>query len=557
MKTWIYKCVAACLFAQTVLACTAVEPTQVLKSSAKDDTPAQVSMQSLLNEMVDRDKIAQFPSHDFRLKQQSSYNRGSTTPDDPEGWFLNHDFNSNKKDKNFVRTEVNNGRKEWVLMDEAGPGVLVRTWMPWRNDKKATTNSIIRFYVDGQSEPEYEGNMFSLLDGSEDIPFPLAHKSLRSAVSFFPMPYAKRLKVTVSERPFFYQLTYREYDKNTPVNSFNLADFNKLKPLINQVANELVQPEPPTKGQAVKLSGQLAAGEEQAVSLPDGSAAIKALTLKLNDYSKQNIMRSVVLKIKFDGQQTVYTPISEFFGAGVGLNPFNGWYRTVSDNGLLTSRWVMPYQKSASISLLNLSQHKVEFNLSAQVSDWQWDQNSLYFHAAWRGEYPVATRPFSDWNYVNLQGRGVYVGDTLTIWNPIARWWGEGDEKIFVDGESFPSIFGTGTEDYYGYSWGGRSTDFYEHPFHAQPFSHKYNKLNRKSVDERNTQGYSTETRTRALDTMPFAKSLKLDMEVWHWKEVDMGYAVGAYWYGDLNTRHQGINNVVQAPQQTQLESAQ
>ena len=162
----------------------------------------------------------------------------------------------------------------------------------------------------------------------------------------------------------------------------------------------------------------------------------------------------------------------------------------------------------------------------------------MYFHAGWRGQYPVKTRPRSDWNYVTLKGRGVYVGDALTIMNPEAQWWGEGDEKIWVDGEDFPSIFGTGTEDYYAYSWGGQSTDFYEHPFHAQPFCNQYNKLNRKpkGSGERNTHGFSVETRNRALDTMPFGSSLQLDMEVWSGTEQDMGYQVGTYWYGFVDT---------------------
>ena len=123
--------------------------------------------------------------------------------------------------------------------------------------------------------------------------------------------------------------------------------------------------------------------------------------------------------------------------------------------------------------------------LSATVGKWQWDAASMYFNAAWHGQYPVATRPYSDWNYVTLKGRGVYVGDALTVMNPVEKWWGEGDEKIRVDDEKFPSIFGTGTEDYYGYSWGGKSTGFYEHPFHTQPFSHKYNKLNPKTTNEK------------------------------------------------------------------------
>ena len=60
-----------------------------------------------------------------------------------------------------------------------------------------------------------------------------------------------------------------------------------------------------------------------------------------------------------------------------------------------------------------------------------------------------------------------------------------------------------------------------------------YNKLNPKTTNEKNTSGYSTETRTRALDGMPFESSLQLDMEVWSGTDCDMGYGVGVYWYGD------------------------
>ena len=57
------------------------------------------------------------------------------------------------------------------------------------------------------------------------------------------------------------------------------------------------------------------------------------------------------------------------------------------------------------------------------------------------------------------------MGDTLAVVNGAAAWWGEGDEKIYVDDESFPSHFGTGTEDYYGYAW-CRAKSF-SSPFHA------------------------------------------------------------------------------------------
>jgi len=495
-----------------------------------------VSIESLLNEMVNRDAVASFPQTNFRLKQQSSYNRASVSPDDSVGWFTNHDYNSKNSDKNFIRIEETNGEKEWVLMEDIGAGAIVRSWMPFLKQNDPNTDIQIRIYLDGAKEPVLEGNMLGLFNGTGLIPYPLAHKSLRSAVSFFPIPYAKSCKITVNKRPFFYQFTYRKYPKGTLVKTFTLKDFHKAENQIKQVCETLLAPKNNRNGKIVKLNEILESNQEKTIALPKGTSSVRYLSLKLGSYIDSMVTRSVILKMEFDGQQTVWCPVGDFFGTGIGLHPFQGWYRTVAEDGLMSCRWVMPYHEFGKISIVNLSAKPVDIKLEAIVGDWKWDENSMYFNAAWRGQYPVATRPFSDWNYITLKGRGVYVGDALTIMNPVEKWWGEGDEKIWVDGESFPSLFGTGTEDYYGYSWGGVSTDFYEHPFHAQPRCNVYDKLNRKKTNERNTLGYSTETRTRSLDVMPFDSSLKLDMEVWSGTDCKMGYSVAMYWYGDKVT---------------------
>ena len=67
-----------------------------------------ITIESLLNEMVNRDSLARFPETNFRLKQHSSYNRASVSPDDEAGWFANGDFNKGTKAKNFIRIEENN-----------------------------------------------------------------------------------------------------------------------------------------------------------------------------------------------------------------------------------------------------------------------------------------------------------------------------------------------------------------------------------------------------------------------------------------------------------------
>lgn len=536
-------------FKFTLLLLLCVFACQSVKTNKGKPVDKEITMSSLLYEMVDRNQIAKFPEYNFKLKQESSYNRASKSPEEGKGWFNNKDFNSNKKDHNFIRIEENNGQKEWVLMDHKAAGAIVRTWMPFKNASNPKTDIVIKFYLDGSTTPALEGNMLGLLNGDGLIPFPLAHKSLRSAVSFFPITYAKSCKITVTKRPFFYQFTYREYPENTKIKTFTLEDYELAKPTISKVCKELLHHEVKNDVLGLGKSYYLAPNAEQKFDLPKGEAALKNLSLKLKSYKDSTITRSVIIKMNFDGKETVWSPIGDFFGTGVGLNPFEGWYRKVAEDGTLSCKWVMPYQKTGTISIVNLSKEPIDFKLNTKVESWKWTKNSMYFHAGFRQQYPVPTRPFSDWNYITIKGRGVYVGDALTVMNPVKKWWGEGDEKIYVDGEKFPSIFGTGTEDYYGYSWGGISADFYQHPFHAQPRSNVYNKLNRKTTNERNTQGYSTETRTRALDGMPFESSLKLDMEVWSWTDCDMQFAVGMYWYSDANT----TTNVKPVPEQVSI----
>ena len=119
----------------------------------------------------------------------------------------------------------------------------------------------------------------------------------------------------------------------------------------------------------------------------------------------------------------------------------------------------------------------------------------------------------SDLRFVALDGQGVYVGDGLTLFNTEYAWWGEGDEKVYVDGETFPSHLGTGSEDYYGYAWGRRER-ITDHPFIAQPEG--------AGAD---SAGFVQNTRLRVLDGIPFRTSLRFDMELWHHLRAVVDYA--------------------------------
>ena len=128
--------------------------------------------------------------------------------------------------------------------------------------------------------------------------------------------------------------------------------------------------------------------------------------------------------------------------------------------------WSMPFQKSA---VIEVQQPGEEGPSRLRCKSWS---NPAPGPTARCTSTPsgaletLKTRPFRDWTYCDLKGKGVFVGDMLSLINPVRAWWGEGDEKIFVDGETFPSWFGTGSEDYYGYAWSDPKP--FQHPYHNQ-----------------------------------------------------------------------------------------
>lgn len=275
-----------------------------------------------------------------------------------------------------------------------------------------------------------------------------------------------------------------------------------------------------------RLEGSILPGKEKSLTI-NGQRAIRSMTFQVRANDLPQALRSTILKIEFDGAQTVWCPTGDFFGTGYHVRPHSTWYTGVSDDNTLSCYWVMPFAKQAKISILNLGSQPVELTRGRILSSaWNWDDRSCHFHAAWKQWPEIETqsneksrdRGAFDLNWITVNGQGTYVGDVLTLFNTAKAWWGEGDEKIYVDGEAFPSHIGTGTEDYYGYAW--CKPNFFESAFHAQP-----------SGDGNLVPGFTVNSRYRALDAIPFKKSLKFDMELWHWARTTMSYAPTTLWY--------------------------
>ncbi|MHC4354687.1 MAG: DUF2961 domain-containing protein [Planctomycetota bacterium] len=519
----------------------------VLGTVVRAGSADPVSFSSLLAEMVNRELLARSPDPYYTCRQASSYERTSVSANQ-SGWYANRDWS------HFIRAEHNQGRTEWVMLDAEGPGAIVRIWAGG-----VVKEGVIRFYLDGSKRPTIEGNVYEIISGGRLIAEPFSGVRSRGHNLYLPIPYAKSCKITfdgpnywqtgVRVQRFWYNVNYRTYEPGTSVETFQLEDLKTAGKQLEDVGASLLNPKiwPTTGGWPNKaLEGQIAPNDmrERIVA---GPGAIEDISVKVEAEDVAQALRSLVLVLIFDGKQTVWCPVGDFFGSGFGLNPFHGWWRTVERDGTLRCRWVMPFAENCTIRLQNYGRQTVTVR-EGRISQerWNWDDRSLYFHSAWRHQkgIEVQGRQGQDFNFVAIRGKGTYVGDTLSLHNGAAGWWGEGDEKIFVDAEVFPSHFGTGTEDYYGYSYGNAAS--FEAPFHAQPRGKGNNAV-----------AYTTNTRTRGLDAIPFDKSLRLDMELWHWASTKLTCAVATHWYATQDSTCNVFSDVAAAAAKIDPEVSQ
>lgn len=468
-------------------------------------TAQPVTTAGLLDEMTDLAGLAEFPDPPYTCKQFSSYDRAAKSP--AENWFANGDCGQ------YLRVEDHAGRKEYVMMDAAGPGAVVRIW-------SANPGGTLRIYLDGADVPALEAPMTDLLGGkAAGFPKPLAGEYSRGWNLYFPFPYAKHCKITSDAGKFYYHVNYRTYPAGTAVETFTAAGLANLAGRIGRLAGDLAKPGPAAAaGDRHPFELKLPPGVPTRWRIA-GPQAITEIAARLDAGDPVAALRAVWVEILFDGNRTVAAPLGDFFGSAPGINEFATLPLGMTAGGGMRSNWYMPFRETAEIRLTNTGREPATLSGELRLAAHEWRPSSLYFHAKWRAGWDVPTRPMLDWNYLTATGRGVFAGVSFAIDNPVKEWWGEGDEKIYVDGEAFPSHFGTGTEDYYGYAWCWPG--LFTHAYHAQP-----------RCDGPGNYGRTSVNRFHVIDRIPFTRDFRFDMELWHWHEkCKVNMAVTAYWY--------------------------
>jgi len=496
-------------------------------SFACSPAPRPTTVETLLAEMTDFENLAARPEPFFKQAQASSYDRESHKGRDSESWFANRDVGQ------YVRTESNGGRKEHVLADLAGPGAVSRFWSA--NPDRA---NVTRFYFDGEASPRMELPLESLFRGADGLFGPdFSYISGTGGNLYFPLPYAVSLKITVEEtdRPLrlYYEIGFRTYEKGARVETFDPNRAAGWADAAARTARLLAAPaaaggaSTPIKGQWLSARLTVAPGETASFPRIDGKKAVfewsarVLCTRESRDWADparaHNAYRFLVLEILFDGERSIETPLGDFFGSGPGINPYENLFFTVDATGRMSSRLVMPFAKSMDLRLTNCGRAPCTVEILLGVGPHEFTDRSYHLRAQWRALTRETWPPF-DTNVLETTGEGKVVGSVYEIANDGLIWWGEGDQKVGIDGEPFPSTFGTGTEDDYGYAYGDNRP--FVRPYHAQT-----------RVDGPGSGGHISLNRWYVLDALPYRSSIRFDQEIWQWMPCKPTWSQVVYWY--------------------------
>lgn len=250
--------------------------------------------------------------------------------------------------------------------------------------------------------------------------------------------------------------------------------------------------------------------------------------------------RSLILRIYWDGSDTpsVEAPLGDFFAnantdcfgqlssLAVCLNPGKG----------MNCYWEMPFRKGFRMTLENLSEKTAVLYYQIDCEEKEIDEDALYFHAQFRRIDPL---PYKDVYTIldGIKGAGQYVG-TYLYWGVHNNgWWGEGEVKFYLDGDTeFPTVCGTGTEDYfcgaYNYDVDRRYTCF------TTPYSGMY-KIDGDAGDIYTPQRRFNMYRWHITDPVYFRKDIRVTVQALGWRSggrylpLQDDISSVAYWYSD------------------------
>jgi len=285
-------------------------------------------------------------------------------------------------------------------------------------------------------------------------------------------------------------------------------------------------------GQGWKISPSFALPAAQTLELAnlEGPGAIQQIWI-----TPTGNWRLQVLRFYWDGEEdpSIEVPVGDFFGMGwCEYAPLVSLPVCVNPGSAFNCYWEMPFRKSCRITLENLSEEQsvVYYQINYTLTDIPDD--AAYLHAQFRRSNPL---PYKE-NHTLLdgvKGHGHFVGTYIAWGSNNNQWWGEGEIKFYLDGDEWPTICGTGTEDYFCGSYGFELDKQYQE--YTTPYAGLHQVIRPDGLYR--SQLRFGMYRWHILDPIRFQKDLKVTIQALGWRRghryhpLQDDIASTSFWY--------------------------
>ena len=483
------------------------------------------------------DKLPEYRTGSY-VEQFSSYDRTGGNDDGFAGTY------------SFLRKEGD----KLVIAEMEGPGVINRIWTP------TPTDNMLYFYFDGQKEPGLKIKFSDLFSGKV-YPFtkPVCGNEIGGFYCYLPITYKKSCKIVFDGPKLeFIQIQYRNLP-GKKVETYTGEFSQQDKDLLAEVNRIWADLSPAvtnyTFGKSAGVQTEekvftLSPGEE--VSFFEMAEPGRIVGMSIDGgTSFEGLYKDVILSAKWDNEkvEAIYAPVADFFGYAYG----KGAMRSILMGKQGTSNYCylpMPFDKSASMKMIykkreGIQQSPISVNVKVYYNSNKRNvKEEGKFYSVWRRE----KTPLGIFHkFAAQKGKGHYVGTYLALTTLERYWWGEGEVKFYIDGDDeYPTICGTGTEDYFGGSWSfahqvnGKTVEqTYNSPFLGYPYYSAHDELVHNPYHNDDCPPMRGFYRWHLMDPICFEEDLKVTIQ-----QIGVCYkglferqddvASVAYWYQTL-----------------------
>ncbi|HMP76233.1 MAG TPA: DUF2961 domain-containing protein [Kiritimatiellia bacterium] len=404
----------------------------------------------------------------------------------------------------FLDVEENDSGVDATLAEISGTGMITWIW-------SANPTGTIRLFIDDRDKPVMETSFAGFIGGNF-----LPHRSPFSSLTahghnlHFPIIHTNYFKIQIRVPKkedlgsLFYQIAWNALDSVETIHSFDADDIAKGKSLLKDFSKAIVGiQELPSLEPTNHI--ELRPNSSTPIFTSSDPGTISSIFLSA---SSRADLASLHFRAFWDDELEPALDCPLHLLAGVSSRMEDSLSLPVTTRGnKVELRWKMPY-RYARIEVANLSTSSIylKYNVSANSVS-----SPLRFKATLKRYPNLRTQDRNILSLSELTGTGRLVGCNIIVQTRTSKWWGEGDQLIYLDSISEPTWRGTGTEDYFGFAW--CATSVFNHPFRGQTFVGTERDVTTTSLH-----------RYHLLDRLPFHKFARFHTEAWGLAEGKMNY---------------------------------